>query len=364
MKIVAYYLPQFHEIPENNEWWGDGFTEWTNTKKSAPLYVNHFQPRVPYEENYYNLRDVQAIKWQINIAKRYGVDAFCFYHYWFRGRKLLHEPIESYRKLSSNKLDYCLSWANESWTRSWDGKNRKVLIKQEYGNKNDWKNHFDYLSQFFHDENYLKIDGNPVMVIHRAGSIGNYLPMIESWRDFAREEGFKGMHIVQTLNGFDRHPLFGFDAIIEYEPMYTIKYYIPIYRKIFRYSKAILNKLFLKAGISNYHFFDIFDYDYIWKKILSRSAKDALLSVYPGAFVDWDNSSRRGFNATIFKGASPNKFYSYMRKRISTAVEAGYSDLLFINAWNEWAEGTYLEPDQRYGFAYLEALNAAKNRDL
>lgn len=360
--MIAYYLPQFHETPENNDWWGKGFTEWTNTKSAKPLFPGHYQPRIPYRENYYDLKDVNTLSEQAKLAIKYGIDAFCIYHYWFKGKKLLYEPVEIFRDTPSVRITYCLSWANEPWTRAWNGKKRQVLIDQEYGSEKDWTEHFEYLSGFFHDKRYLTVNDKPMMIIHRPAHIGKrYSEMIDLWDKLAKEHGFDGLYMVQTLNGFEKKLLPGFDAAIEYEPMYTIKHSLPFNIKMLRYFKALSNRAFSKFGIQWTYLLDTIGYDEVWKAIIKRQAESTYgKTTYPGAFVDWDNTSRRGGKATIFLGATPEKFLYYFKNTLIAARKHYQSDLVFINAWNEWAEGTYLEPDERYQVSYLEALKKAR----
>jgi lipopolysaccharide biosynthesis protein len=358
MKLIAFYLPQFHAIPENDAWWGEGFTEWVNTQKAKPLFDGHHQPREPYNNFYYNLLDPKTRRWQAEIAEKYGIYGFCYYHYWFKGKKLLERPLEQVIDSGEPDLPFCLSWANESWTRAWDAKDKQVLINQEYGDESNWEEHFNYLLKIFKDKRYIKVDNKPLFVIYRPSLIERCDEMMTFWNELAKKNGLGGIYFVNTLSAFqectNHH---GFDAQLEFEPNYTVFNHMDklfaIWRKIYKRiagSEAIptpLRKLFL-VRIS---------YDRIWSKILSRvpSTKKTFL----GAFVDWDNSARKGYNAYIFEGASPKKFEDYLVMQIKRSKELFDSDFLFINAWNEWAEGTYLEPDKKYGYAYLEAVRNA-----
>ena len=182
MKVLALYLPQYHCFKENDEWWGKGFTEWTNTKKAKPLYRNHYQPKEPLNDNYYDLSNVDVMINQAKLAKKYGVSGFVYYHYWFNGKKLMEKPLELMRKNKGVDMNYCLSWANEPWTRSWDGKAKEILIDQCYGDKSDWTKHYNYLSNFFSDDRYIKIDNKPVLFIYRINSIENHDEMISLWK--------------------------------------------------------------------------------------------------------------------------------------------------------------------------------------
>ncbi|WP_224414213.1 glycoside hydrolase family 99-like domain-containing protein [Bacillus thuringiensis] len=217
MKTIAFYLPQFHEIPENDLWWGKGFTEWTNVKKAKPRFLGHYQPRAPLGDYYYNLLNLDVHKWQINLAKQYGLDGFCYYHYWFQGKKLLEKPVELRNQCKEIDFPYCLCWANESWTRSWDGQDQEVLIRQEYGDESGWKEHFNYLLPFFKSENYLTSKDKPIFVIYRPASIPNLNTMLSLWNEWAKSEGLLGIHFVEMLTIFEDKSDFPFDAAIEFE---------------------------------------------------------------------------------------------------------------------------------------------------
>lgn len=350
MKIIAFYLPQFHSIPENDAWWGKGFTEWTNTKKSKPFFQSHYQPREPLSENYYNLLNPETMQWQANLAKEYGLYGFCYYHYWFNGKKLLEQPLE--KMLSNPKIDipFCLSWANEPWTRAWDGNIKETIMPQIYGGEHEWRQHFDYLTPYFLDSRYIKVDDKPMLLIYNASAIPNVNKMVDLWELLSKELGFSGIHIIETLNGYQHcSHIHSSKALVEFEPMYTLTHHYPKYLKIWHKLKQKL-------------FFDVRSYDKVWQKILARTPKDTKKALIPGAFVDWDNTARKQSKALILQGATPNKFSRYIQQQLQRAKDTYHSDMLFINAWNEWAEGTYLEPDKKYGYQYLEAIkNGLKN---
>ncbi|WP_227939501.1 glycosyltransferase WbsX family protein [Alkalihalobacillus deserti] len=346
MKMIAFYLPQFHEIPENNQWWGDGFTEWTNTRKAEPLFPGHYQPREPYQDFYYDLTDPLVRQWQVDIAKKYGIYGFCYYHYWFKGKRLLEKPFNEVLRTGKPDFPFCLSWANEPWTRRWDGRDDQVLMPQHYGNENDWKEHFDYLLNAFQDERYICVEEKPLFLIYRPESIPNCSEMLDYWDILAKQNGLKGIYFVRTLNGhLPLSKLERFNASVEFEPHYTAAHTnCPnIWRMVSGYKKR-------KAVI---------DYDAIWSCILSRKNSRDDTKIFPGAFLDWDNTARRGTEATIYQGATPEKFEKYLSEQIKRAETIYQSEFLFINAWNEWAEGTYLEPDKQNQFRYIEAVKKA-----
>ncbi len=359
VKLIAFYLPQFHEIAENNEWWGEGFTEWTNTRKAKALFEGHYQPREPLNDNYYNLLDPAARDWQAEIAEQFGIYGFCYYHYWFKGKMLLEKPFEQVLKTGQPNIPFCLSWANEPWTRNWDGGENSILMPQDYGNEADWEEHFYYLLSAFKDKRYIRIDNKPVFVIYRSISIPCCDEMLEFWNVLAKRNGLDGIFFVTTLAGFEidnKNRLF--QAQIEFEPMHTIVHYLPYHWQVVRKIKKtardwlISRDYYLPAS-----FLYTINYDSLWKLILKR--KPPVKKTFPGAFIDWDNSARKKKEALIITGASPDKYETYMRKQICRAQEVYRSEFLFINAWNEWAEGAYLEPDQRFEYKYLEATRKA-----
>lgn len=370
MKIIAFYLPQFHRIPENDQWWGEGFTEWTNTRRARPLFAGHKQPREPLGNNYYDLTDEAARRWQANIAKKHGIYGFCYYHYWFNGKLLLEKPLQEVYRLREPDFPYCMCWANEPWTRAWDGNERQVLMPQTYGDHTDWKRHFEYLLPFFQDNRYITVDGRPIFIIYRSASIDRCDEMLRYWSELGKEAGLPGIIFVEMLTSFEsgkNQRSCVFDAQIEMEPQYTLshrKWLWKIYSGI-----ALAERLFysLKTGIK---FVDSIkqkldklryiipqpgirlSYDLLWKIILNRPIKP---NRYLGAFVDWDNSPRKGKRGLVIEGATPEKFGKYLKEQIIRARK-NRVPFVFINAWNEWAEGAYLEPDKRFKFQYLQEI--------
>lgn len=343
-KIIAMYLPQFHEISENNEWWGRGFTEWTNVKKAQPLFDGHYQPRVPY--NYYDLSDIEVMKSQAELAQKYGINGFCFYHYWFNGRLMLEKPIENFLNSDELNFPYCLSWANEPWTRSWDGKTKDILIDQNYGDQSDWDNHFNYLMRFFKDKRYIKINNKPVILIYRSSSITCCDEMVARWDTLARGNGLDGIYVVETINSFQKNPCVQLsEAVMVFEPMYTLRHSMPV--------RINLKRILYKVGIIKA--VEKLSYDLVWKKILKRKRQSSGKNIYLGGFVGWDNTPRKGKKGLIIDGSTPEKFKEYMG-RLLTKANIEHSEFIFLNAWNEWGEGAHLEPDEKFGFRYLESV--------
>lgn len=365
MKIIAFYLPQFHEIPENNEWWGDGFTEWVNVKKALPLFEGHYQPRIPLDSAYYNLLDDKVKAWQIKLAKDYGIYGFCFYHYWFNGHKLLERPVEQFLENISLDHPFCICWANEHWTQAWVSKESKVLIEQAYGEREDWEAHFYYLLPYFKDNRYIKNDGRPLFVIYRPELIECLNEMLDCWEELAQENGIPGIDFAYQHIGFDRgknRDGSRFTFNIEYQPMYA--YYdltkdrFKTLKSIRRYVLSVIERRFKidLRGIRPGGVLKI-SYDALWEEILKRTPSDE--KSIPGAYVDWDNTARKGVKGSVYLEATPAKFQKYLSQQIRNTRDIYKKDMLFLFAWNEWAESGYLEPDEKYGYSYLEALKKA-----
>ncbi len=370
-KVIAFYLPQFHAIKENDEAYGKGFTEWTNTKKAKPLFEGHYQPRTPYENNYYNLLDDGVMEKQARLAKENGVYGFCYYHYWFKnGHKLLEKPLE--RMLKNPKIDipFCLSWANENWSKRWDGGNHDVIVEQDYGDLEDLKAHVDYLCQFFKDPRYIKENGEPVLLIYKPELIPNLKKVLTIIRTRVKENGLKGVKLVVQYPKyfFDGAHLNYFDSYVQFQPRFIQEYQKYSSRSNARQllKKALLmlglKKLVFKVGdilyqknkeVTKCDQLEVRSYDDDWNKIIQYEVKDSRLIA--GAFVDWDNTARNK-NGLVYDGTSPEKFEKYMTELVDKVKKEYSSDFIFINAWNEWAEGAYLEPDTKYEFAYLDAL--------
>jgi lipopolysaccharide biosynthesis protein len=356
-KVLAFVLPQFHRIPENDQWWGDGFTEWTNVRKARPLYPRHVQPRVPAEGRYYDLLDPAVHDWQAALARQYGLHGFCYYHYWFSGKQLLEKPVELLLHRGQPDLPFCLAWANEPWTRAWDGGERHVLMPQSYGGESEWRRHFEYLLSAFRDPRYIRVDGKPMFLIYRSANIDECGPMLASWRRLAERAGLPGLHVVSMLTAFapdSRTELF--DAFAEFEPVYTFTHRRPYWlRKRERWIKRLTQaswRVFGRAGRPP----NSYDYASIWRAI---AARDPPARTYPGAFVDWDNTPRRGLErGMVMRNFNGEAFNAGFRAQLRKARHAG-AEFVFINAWNEWAEGAYMEPDEARGRFFLESVQRA-----
>ena len=384
MRTIAFYLPQFHTIPENDAWWGKGFTEWVNVKKAEPLFEGHNQPRVPQSENYYNLLDTDVMKWQVGLAKEFGVYGFCFYHYWFGGHLLLEKPIENYLHDKNLDLSFCICWANEDWTNAWVSQQKKVLIHQEYGSEKEWEQHFEYLLPFFSDERYIKNDGKPLLVIYRPEIIDCLNEMLDYWQKIAKKHGFPGIDFAYQHVAFSfikGHDESRFTYHIEYEPAYALQELNTSgYTALRNIKRALIKQMdkgakkiekSQKKGLFQRAYIMLWDklrdfhpqgltcrsYDEVWQKVLTHKPSDE--KCLPGAFVDWDNTPRHHEKGLVFTDATPEKFQKYMTEQIRRAKEVYKKDMLFLFAWNEWAEGGYMEPDEKFGTGYLQALKNA-----
>lgn len=365
-KLIAFYLPQFHRIPENDEWWGKGFTDWVSVKKAEPMFPGHYQPRKPIHNNYYNLLDKKTLLTQAKQARNAGIYGFCIYHYWFGETQLLEKPAENLLKWKDIGINYCFSWANESWVVSWskiaegnvwnnDIKKKTrmgdYLVEQKYGNESDWKRHFEYLLPFFRDNRYIKKDDRPVFVIYKPYNIKELSLMIKCWNNLAVENGLKGIFFIGTNDKKWRRK--GLDGMLLYEPSFSYFYEEgkTFYRAFYFYKFWELLKQY---GIE---FPKLVKYHTVWRKILSRSSKK---NVFPGIFVDFDSTPRMGKKGTVFIGAKPKKFEKYLKQFMKLYAD---QEFIFITAWNEWGEGAYLEPDRKYGNQYLDIIKrVTKNK--
>lgn len=372
VKIIPFYLPQFHAIPENDEWWGKGFTEWTNVRKAQPLFSGHNQPRVPLNGEY-NLLDDSVKIWQADLAKKYGIFGFCYYHYWFKGgRQLLEKPAEQMLANKSVDLPFCFCWANENWSKNWDGGNREVIMEQDYGGQADWEKHFQYLLPFFRDERYITVDGRPLFVIYKPEQIIDLYQMVSYWRKRAVEEGFPGLCLAFQFPTYYTDMYYRediFDYRIGFEPVYARNLaslqqpgtsgkvrlfrkalgenWVSVYRKI-RQRKTGSSTWAKSQSLAVYF------YDEIWEKILSAVWTKEFL---PGGFVDWDNTPRNR-HGVLHVGFTVEKFEAYMARLVKRAKQED-KPMIFLNAWNEWGEGAFLEPDTKYDYSKLAAVRAA-----
>lgn len=356
-RALAFYLPQFHPIPENDEWWGKGFTEWRNVSKARPRFPGHYQPHLPADLGFYDLRLPETQADQAALAARYGVQGFCYYHYWFNGRRLLERPVNQI--LASGKPDFpfCLCWANENWSRTWDGHDRLMLMEQHYSLADD-EQHLRSLLPFFKDPRYIKVRGRPFFLVYRASNLPDPAATIALWRKLAEEAGLPGLYLVNVESFSSEHGLaqrYNFDAAVEFAPDWgQLPPALPllghtlsqrVLRKIGRGDPAKTNAL-------------VFDYEALTQAMLAKPQPDYVR--FPGVTPSWDNSARKKGGARIFHGSTPALYEKWLRAAIDGfKAPSPEEDFVFINAWNEWAEGNHLEPCARHGHGYLEATRRA-----
>jgi hypothetical protein len=369
-KLIAIYFPQFHAIKENNEWWGEGFTDWDSVRSAKPQYPGHLQPRVPLGCNYYDQSELRTLRWQVELAKKYGVHGFCHYHYWFDGRQLLETPTNLMLDTPDIDFPFCLSWANETWSRRWDGRDHEVLIQQTHPpTQESWRRHFDYLIRAWRDPRALRVDGRPVFVIYRPQNILKLADMLMYWRHLAQAHGLPGLYFIhqKSYDLPEASMLEGFDAVFQFQPSEAVHSpaygpgsirQSPLFRLIQRLPEKYQDRL---RGLRTRFRKDLNLHDYA---SASRAAIEMRpepgLTTYPGAFVDWDNTSRYKYRATVYRGATPALFAHWLGELLKTLPQRNLPEnFVWLNAWNEWAECAYLEPDEHHGYQYLEALHRA-----
>lgn len=350
-RLIAYYLPQFHCFPENDEWWGKGFTEWRNVTKAVPQFLGHNQPILPSDLGFYDLNNDDVLKDQVKIAKNYGISAFCFHYYWFSGQKLMNKPIEKYLKNKQLDLDFCICWANENWTRRWDGNESDVLIGQNHSLEMD-SNFILDIEKFIKDERYIKVDGKSLIVVYRPSLIPDIKEVTERWRTHCRNGGLGELHLVMAKCFDQKEPsLYGFDAAVEFPPHQLGEIVSP---EPVNYNE-LLNKSF--SGL-------IFDYNKVVNSKISEFDSQSSDNLYRTVFPSWDNEARKPGRGHIFKDSSPGKYQEWLEGAINYSKnnKVNGESLVFINAWNEWAEGAMLEPTLKDGYSYLNATSNALKR--
>lgn len=366
IRPIAIHLPQFHPIPENDEWWGKGFTEWTNVTKAKPLFKGHYQPHLPADLGFYDLRLPEARQAQADLAREYGIYGFCYYHYWFNGRRILERPFQEIFESGKPDFPFMLCWANENWTRRWDGGDETVLLEQSYS-KEDAYNHIKYLINVFKDDRYIKINGKPVFAFYRSTIIPNLSEYLSIFREEAAKENME-----LYLCRFESFGIGGkeaskeFNAAIEFQPFsYMFGEFINI--KSLEYSRnlkeRVINKLLKHIGFQEkvknkiFEYYNRVDYDAYIDFVLKNYKHPTDYRRYPCVTPGWDNTARRKNKSFLFKENNPQKFGEWTSFHKNNFIP--YSDeenLVFVNAWNEWAEGNHLEPCRKWGLQFLEAF--------
>ncbi len=355
-RALAFYLPQFYRTKENDEWWGKGFTDWISMQEAKPLFVGHDQPKNPLNGYTYNLLDKSTMQWQSNLLKKYGVDGICIYHYWFKGgRRVLEKPSENLLEWKDINIPFCFCWANEPWVRTWcnlgngnvwtsfhettTSNDNGILLEQEYGSSKDWLEHFNYLLPFFQDSRYIKINNRPLFLFYRIDEIDCIDEMLRFANDYLKKAGFDGLYVIGRNYGQKKIDLM--DADLAMEPINTMREFFP---------DRFINE-------NNNNVAKYIPYEDIWKHTLKR--KRTYKKTYWCGFVRYDTTPRRGKYGSIVYNDTPEKFKLYLTELFAKSA-ASQNEFVFINAWNEWGEGMYLEPDEKTEYGYLEAFEYAK----
>ena len=369
-RLICFYLPQFHPTPENDAWWGKGFTEWTNVTKARPHFRGHYQPHLPADLGFYDLRLPEAREAQADLARQYGIHAFCYYHYWFHGWRMLPRPFQEVLDSGRPDFPFCLCWANENWSRNWDGGNRELLMGQDYSPEDD-RRHIEWLLQAFEDSRYVQIDGRPVMLVYRATYLPEPRRMTDLWRDAARRRGFPDLYLcrVEALAADEGDPRsLGFDAAVEFQPDFSLlgsrllkrrgrwgRAMADFFRRVpgLRRGRDLAREVIPSRPAQH-----VFRYSDVVEWMLAKAAVP--YRRFPGVTPSWDNTARRGRNALVLHRSTPELYEGWLAEVLRRHSDVRPEEnLVFINGWNEWAEGNHLEPDLRFGRAYLEATRRA-----
>lgn len=347
-RMLAYYLPQFHPIPENDEWWGRGFTEWTNTAKAKPRFSGHYQPHVPADLGFYDLRVAETRVAQAAMARKYGIEGFCYYHYWFgAGRKLLERPFQEVLSSGEPDFPFCLCWANDTWTGIWHGAPNKTLIEQRYPGVSDDESHFNTLLPAFEDSRYIRVDGKPVLLVWRPFGFPDPAAMVRRWQSMAIKAGLPGLFLIGIYRVGGPDPeAFGFDASVHngtppLRPWGS-------WKSPAQMASARLQRALGRPTVVDYRK----SMEYFLPEVLPETR-------YPSLVHAWDNTPRSGVNGLVLKNGTPEIFAEMLRRAFAlTRTRTGPDDsrLIFLKSWNEWAEGNHLEPDLRDGLSYLEVV--------
>ena len=348
-RAIAFYLPQFHPIPENDEWWGKGFTEWRNVTKARPQFPGHYQPHLPADLGFYDLRCPETREAQADLAREYGIEGFCYWHYWFAGKRVLERPFEEVLASGNPDFPFCLGWANETWSGIWHGTPNRILIEQTYPGMQDHEAHFLYLLKAFSDARYILIDGKPLLVIYKPFKLPESKRVFDYWRELAYQAGLKGLYIVGVLSGDKLIDLdkYGLDAVT-----------FSNQGKLMGMASNTLPSL-LARFLRRSFYRDCPQHVYNYEdaiKFLIEDVPDGT-PYHPTVIPNWDNTPRSGKRGLVLHGSTPELFRRHLQQAMEKVAHVPLDGrILFLKSWNEWAEGNHLEPDLRFGKAYLEVL--------
>ncbi|MFH1819228.1 MAG: glycoside hydrolase family 99-like domain-containing protein [Pseudomonadota bacterium] len=347
ISAIAFYLPQFHPIPENDLWWGKGFTEWTNTAKAKPLFQGHYQPHVPADLGFYDLRCAESREAQAKLAKEYGITGFCYYHYWFGGKRILERPFNEVLSSSQPDLPFCLCWANQTWTGIWHGTPNKILVEQTYPGEADYRAHFEALLPAFSDSRYIRVQGKPLFVVYRPSELPDAKAFVRLWTEWAQAAGLPGFYFVGVNHNDKWTPQQDhFDAAI-LQKLPPKKPNVP-----WKYPLLKLRQLRHNFQLTIHRYADIYP-------TLTRNEQPNHVE-FPCAIPNWDNTPRSGLNGLVMQDSTPALFQQHFDACLRNAKRLPEDQqIVFVKSWNEWAEGNHLEPDLRYGHAYLEVVKNA-----
>jgi len=373
--LYAYYLPQFHETQENNIWWGKGFTEWNNVQGAKPLFTDHFQPRVPLNNNYYDLSNPKEIAKQAELANEYGLTGFSIYYFWSSGVQLLHKPMELIMQNKSININFHITWANHDWTRSWknnSGNNDQILLKQTYESvKNSREKHYNYIYNLMRDSRYTLLNDKPLFNIYRPYDIPDVISYLDDLREYILKKLGSEIHINSMIQYPPKDITFkdSVDSVSLFQPgtvMFNTDSLSNSKVTATNLTQHLKSRLINSSGLLKSFLYRFkpkgikeYDYDKVWQVLLAQSEQETYLGkpIIRGAFVDWDNTARYGKEATIFHNASPYKFGKYLKELLKIVETSDSSEkLIYINSWNEWGESAYLEPDERHKYGYLQAI--------
>lgn len=350
VKVIAFYLPQFHPIPENDEWWGKGFTEWTNVGKAKPLFKDHYQPHVPADLGYYDLRLPEVRKAQADMARDAGIEGFCYWHYWFgNGKRLLERPFNEVVYSGEPDFPFCLAWANETWSGIWHGDANRVLIEQTYPGVDDYIAHFNAMLPAFKDRRYIRVDGKLLFYIYRPLNIPDTKAFFDCWQDLAKKNGLDGFYFIGLTvdkKQYEQLMALGYDAANRY----GWKDVVQTKRYIHKYVWNKFSEIFLKGK------FKLPRYDYESLLVNSNYCENVAENEYPTIISGWDNSPRSGMKGTILTNYTPNTFKKHLKKIKRISDTKNRNKIIFLRAWNEWAEGNHMEPDLKFGHQFLDVL--------